>query len=237
MTNALYRDDAYMKSCETTVVRHDNQGIVLADTVFYAMGGGQPGDTGVIRRADGTEIQIVDTRKHKDEPTMIIHIPVEGSAILKAGESVIAKIDWERRYKHMRMHTSLHLLSAVVPFGVTGGAIHDDKSRLDFDMQEIMDKEDITKKLNVLIQASHPVNTQWITDEELDAQPELIKTMSVKPPRGAGKVRLLDIPGVDLQPCGGTHVANTNEIGPMVIKKVEKKGKHNRRVIVTFASD
>ena len=233
MTTALFRENAYAKRCTAEVIAVDQEGIVLDQTVFYPLGGGQPGDSGVLTRQSGARIRICDTRAG-DSPG-IVHVPEEPPTDLQPGESVEAEIDWERRYRHMRMHTGLHLLGALLRYGVTGGAITADKSRLDFDMEETVDKEAVTAALNELIRADHPVRTRWITDAELAAQPELIRTMSVKPPRGAGQVRLLEIPGIDLQPCGGTHVAQTAEIGPMRISKVEKKGRHNRRVYVVFA--
>lgn len=234
-TSALFQDDAYLKSCEATVLQVDADGIILDATVFYPLGGGQPGDTGIIRCANGKTVRIADTRKDRERPSCIVHIPDNETDEFPApGETVEVSVDWERRYKHMRMHTSLHLLGAVLPYSVTGGNIGEDKSRLDFDMEAIPDKDEVTDKLNELIQADHPVGTKWITDEELDAQPELIRTMSVKPPRGAGRVRLLEISGVDLQPCGGTHVKRTGEIGRVRISKIEKKGRQNRRVYVVF---
>ena len=232
MTEALFRDDAYLKSCDATVVAADPESIILDASVFYPLGGGQPGDTGTLRRAGGEEIPIIDTRKGQDGA--IVHIPASGARLPAPGDRVTLMLDWDRRYAHMRMHTCLHLLGAVLRYGVTGGSISAERSRLDFDMEDTVDKETVNRELNALIQADHPVRTQWITDEELAAQPELIRTMSVKPPKGAGRVRLLEIPGVDLQPCGGTHVRQTNEIGPVKLGKVEKKGRHNRRVHVLF---
>jgi len=234
MTQALYSDDAYLKSCTATVVRADEQGIVLDRTVFYAMGGGQPGDRGVLRLADGREIAVTDTRK-SDEG--IVHIPAQESVLPQVGDELTAEIDWPRRYAHMRMHTCLHLLCAVVDAPVTGGSIAVDKGRLDFDVpQPILAKDEITAELNRLVQENHAVGTRWISDAELDAQPELVKTMSVQPPRGSGQVRLLEIKDVDLQPCGGTHVRATGEIGPVRVRKIEKKSRLNRRVIIEFAS-
>lgn len=232
MTRALFRDDAYSKTCEARVVALRAGGIVLDQTVFYPVGGGQPGDTGILRRADGESVRIEDTRAGDDGA--IVHVCSTGPIPLSVGETVTAEIDWERRYCHMRMHTCLHLLGAVLPYGVTGGAITESRSRLDFDMAETVDKEAVTRQVNELITADHAVGTKWITDAELEAQPELIRTMSVMPPKGAGKIRLLEIPGVDLQPCGGTHVRRTAEIGPVRVSKVEKKGRHNRRVYVVF---
>lgn len=235
MTEELFREDAYLRSCEAIITAADEAGIRLDCTVFYPMGGGQPGDTGVLRRADGSTVAIADTRKGT-APGEIIHVPAAGQALPSVGETVTAAIDWVRRYKHMRMHTCLHLLCAVVPAGVTGGQVGEVKSRLDFDSGDlVLVKEAIAEKLNQLIAGKHDVAARWITDAELAAKPELVRTMSVKPPMGQGRVRLLDIAGVDLQPCGGTHVRNTAEIGAVVVEKIESKGKRNRRVVVALA--
>ena len=230
MSELLFRDDAYLRSCEAMVTGVDERGIRLDRTVFYPMGGGQPGDTGVLRRADGTTIAIADARKG-DRLDDVLHVPAPGSAAPAVGERVTAEIDWDRRYRLMRMHTCLHLLCAVIPGAVTGGQISDGKGRLDFDIPgEALDKDAITTKLNALIAADHSVTPRWITDEELAAKPDLVRTMSVKPPTGYGRVRLLDIAGVDLQPCGGTHIRHTAEIGRVEVTKIENKGKQNRRV-------
>jgi misacylated tRNA(Ala) deacylase len=235
MTSELFREDSYLKTCEARVVAVDEAGIRLDRTVFYPMGGGQPGDTGVLRRVDGTAVAIADTRKGA-APGEIVHVPAPGSVPLAVGDAVVAEIDWERRYRHMRMHTCLHLLCAAVPAGVTGGQIGDQRSRLDFDSGDlVLDKAAIGEKVNALIVANHVVAPRWITDEELAAKPELVRTMSVKPPSGHGRVRLLDIAGIDLQPCGGTHVRATGEIGPVVVEKIESKGKRNRRVVIALA--
>jgi len=235
MTELLFRDDTYLKSCSAVVTDVSERGIRLDRTVFYPTGGGQPGDTGVLRRADGSTIAIADTRKG-DGLDDVLHVPAPGSAAPAVGETVTAEIDWDRRYRLMRMHTCLHLLCAVIPAAVTGGQISDGKGRLDFDMAgETLDKDTVTTKLNELIAGDHKVEPRWITDEELQAKPELVRTMSVKPPMGYGKVRLLDIAGVDLQPCGGTHIRHTAEIGRIEITKIENKGKQNRRVNLAFA--
>lgn len=234
MTEELFRDDAYLKSCEATVIAADAAGVRLDRTVFYPMGGGQPGDVGTLRRGDGASFRVVDTRKGQ-APGEIVHVLEPGAPSPSAGDKVVAEIDWARRHRHMRMHTSLHLLSAVVPAGVTGGQIGEGRSRLDFDSGDMkLDKDEIAAKLNALIAADHPVTVRWISDEELAAKPELVRTMSVKPPMGFGKVRLLDIPGVDLQPCGGTHLRATGEIGRVTVEKIESKGKRNRRVVVAL---
>ena len=210
------------------------EGIILDQTVFYPLDGGQPGDTGKLIDKDGNQLVITDTRKSKTQSGCILHINADDNFSPTIGDVVVTTIDWERRYKHMRMHSCLHLLGAILPYGVTGGNIGTEKSRLDFDMDIIPDKDELTEKLNELISQDYVLSTSWITDEELDAQPELIRTMSVKPPRGAGRVRLLEVEGIDLQPCGGTHVKRTSEIGKVKINKIEKKGRQNRRVSVVF---
>jgi misacylated tRNA(Ala) deacylase len=227
MTEQLFRDDSYLKDCEATITAAGDGGIELDRTVFYPMGGGQPGDTGTIEW-DGKSVNIVDTRY--GDGGSIRHIAAEGAELPSVGTKVRAAIDWDRRYLHMRMHTAMHLLGSILKYGVTGGNISATKSRLDFDMEDTVDKEQVTAELRALVAADHPVSCHWITDEELEAQPELVRTMSVQPPKGAGKVRLLEIEGVDLQPCGGTHLRSTGEVGQVSIGKVEKKGRRNRRV-------
>lgn len=230
MTELVFRDNAYAKSCAATVTAADGRGIQLDRTVFYAESGGQPGDIGVLIPAEGSPIVIVDTKKG-DGPDDVLHIPAEGTALPAPGTKVTAEIDWERRHRLMRMHSCLHLLCAVVTGDVTGGSVGDGKGRLDFNLPNTqLDKEHITAELNRLIQGDHPVQPRWITDDELATKPELVRTMSVKPPSGQGRVRLLDIAGVDLQPCGGTHVARTGEIGRVEVTKIENKGKQNRRI-------
>jgi misacylated tRNA(Ala) deacylase len=243
-TDPLFQQDAYLRRCDATVVEVTDVGVVLDRTVFYPTGGGQPGDTGVLRAADGRAWRVVDTRK--GEGGRIVHVidlavsPPDSAASGPAqlpplGTVLEAEIDWHRRHAHMRMHTCLHLVGSVLRYGVTGGQIAADKGRLDFDTQDEIDKDAVTAAVNALVAANHAVRSMWITDEELDRQPELVRTLSVQPPRGAGRIRLLDIPGVDLQPCGGTHVAATGEIGPVVVTKVENKGKRNKRVYLGFA--
>jgi len=229
MTEMLFRDDSYLRECQATVVAADADGIVLDRTVFYPLGGGQPGDTGTISW-DGGEVAVIDTRY--GEPGTIRHLVAEGAALPGAGTAVTASLDWDRRYLHMRMHTALHLLGSVLRYGVTGGNISATRSRLDFDMEESIDKDQVNAALEALVAANHPVRCRWITDEELDAQPELVRTMSVQPPKGAGRVRLLEIVDVDLQPCGGTHLKSTGEVGAVCVGKVEKKGRRNRRVSI-----
>jgi misacylated tRNA(Ala) deacylase len=226
----IFRDDFYARSCTATVTAADGSGIRLDRTVFYAEGGGQPGDIGVLVPDGGTPIVIIDTKKgqsHED----VVHVPAEGTTLPAPGTKVTAEIDWGRRHRLMRMHTCLHLLCAVVTGDVTGGQVSDGKGRLDFNLPNTqLDKEHIAAELNRLINEDHPVRPRWITDEELGAKPELVRTMSVKPPMGQGRVRLLEIDGVDLQPCGGTHVARTGEIGRVEVTKIENKGRQNRRI-------
>lgn len=227
MTKELFRDDSYMKECAAIVEGVADGAVILDRTIFYPQGGGQPGDTGTITWSGGSAA-IVDTR-YGDGGT-IHHIVQESVALPVIGDEVRIILDWERRYRHMRMHTAMHLLGSVLKYGVTGGNISAEKSRLDFDMEAAVDKEAVSAALQALVADDHAVTCRWITEEELDAQPELVRTMSVQPPRGKGSIRLLDIDGVDLQPCGGTHLRTTAEVGKIRIGKVEKKGKHNRRV-------
>jgi misacylated tRNA(Ala) deacylase len=238
-TEDLFRADAYQTEADAVVlaVAETEKGveILLNRTLFYPTGGGQPGDTGVIVSPSGAETQIMDTRKGPI-PNTIVHL-ADAAPAFCVGDAVTLRLDWLRRHRLMRMHTCLHLLSSVIPAGVTGGQVSEDKGRLDFDIGElVLDKDAIETHLNALIAADHRVGQRWITDAELEANPGLVKTMSVQPPRGAGRVRLIDIPGVDLQPCGGTHVARTGEIGPVRIDKIESKGKRNRRVVLAFAN-
>jgi misacylated tRNA(Ala) deacylase len=226
----VFRDDAYARHCPAKVVLVDERGIRLDATVFYPMGGGQPGDQGSLRLDDGREIPILDTLKGSG-PDEVIHVPAPGLPLPAPGTPLTAEIDWPRRHRLMRMHSCLHLLCAVIPGEVTGGQVADGKGRLDFNLPEAkLDRDHIEAELNRLIAEDHPVQPRWVSDAELEARPELVRTMSVKPPSGQGRVRLLEIEGVDLQPCGGTHVARTGEIGPVQVVKIESKGKQNRRV-------
>ncbi len=236
MTEEIFRRDPYAKSCEAEIIAVDDKGVRLDCTVFYPTGGGQPGDRGVLEAVDGGDvIRIVDTVKAEADDE-IVHITEEPVSPGRVGTKVRAVIDWERRYRLMRTHTLLHLLCALIPAGVTGGSVREGTGRLDFDLPEsTLDKEQLTAALNRLVEENHSVKPRWISASELEAQPELVRTMSVKPPVGRGEVRLVDIEGVDLQPCGGTHVASTGEIGPVRITKIEKKGKHNRRVNVALS--
>lgn len=230
----LFRDNAYLQDCTATVTAADETGIRLDRTVFYPTGGGQPGDVGQLLLADGSSIEIIDTLKGTG-PDDIRHMPAPETPLPAIGTTVTARIDWARRHRLMRMHTCLHLLCALIKGDVTGGQVSDGKGRLDFNLPDsALDKEQLTADLNKLIAGDHVVQSRWIDDAELAEKPELVRTMSVKPPSGHGKVCLLDIVGIDLQPCGGTHVARTGEIGRVDIAKIENKGKMNRRVNITL---
>ena len=235
MTEELFRQDAYQVETPAKIGACDATGIVLDRTVFYPRSGGQAGDSGTLTLGDGSVVAIADTIKGEGT---VVHVPAPGQeaavARLTVGEEVTARIDWERRYRHMRFHTATHLLCAIVPHQTNGCSITRDYARLDFDMVEPLDREHLERELARLVEEAHDVRTVWITDEELDRQPELVRTMTVKPPRGLGRVRLLRIEGVDLQPCGGTHVANTREIGRLRVAKIEKKSARSRRVVLEF---
>jgi misacylated tRNA(Ala) deacylase len=235
-TTLLFRDDPYLSTAEAKVVGvNERGGIILDRTVFYATGGGQPGDIGAIEREDGSMIRIATT-VYGDSKSEIVHVTAEGSALPSPGETVVQHLDWATRHRHMRIHTGLHLLTVALPFPVSGGRIGAEEGHLDFDIDgAVPAKEAIEETLNVLAVADHAVSTEWITDEELLANPGLVKTMSVMPPMGSGRVRLVRIGNIDLQPCGGTHVQSTAEIGPLVVAKIENKGKQNRRVRIRFA--
>jgi misacylated tRNA(Ala) deacylase len=231
-TESLFRDDAYLKECSARVIAiNERGGIVLDRTVFYATSGGQPGDTGALVTADGTRIPIATAVYTDTLKTQIAHVPAEGASPPPVGAEITAAIDWDRRYARMRMHTALHLLTAALPYAVTGGSVGETESRLDFDIPEAgLDKDEITARVNAMIGQHAAVSSRWIADAELEANPALVKTMSVKPPMGTGRVRLIEIAGLDLQPCGGTHVRSTAEIGPIQVTGIEKKSKQNRRV-------
>ena len=240
MTEQLYRTDAYLRDCTARVLAvNERGGIVLDRTVFYAAAGGQPGDKGSLEVDGGGTCPIATTVYDADKAT-IVHVAADGSVRPAPGQSVRAVLDWDTRSKLMRMHTTLHLLCALVKFPVTGGQVNPDDSRLDFDIEDAsaVGKDALTAGLNALIAANHPVTERWITDAELEANPQLVRTMAVKPPTGSGRVRLVVIGeggSVDLQPCGGTHVKSTGEIGRVVVTRIEKKGKQNRRIRVSFA--
>ena len=238
MTEQIYRIDAYRRACEARVLTSGTGGIVLDRTVFYAAAGGQPGDTGVLE-FDGGSCPIAATVYAADK-VGIMHVPAPAAALPAPGQTVRAVLDWEARNRLMRMHTCLHLMCALVKYPVTGGQIGTEESRLDFDIEDAaaVDRETLTAGLNALIAADHKVDERWISDAELEASPHLVRTMSVKPPKGSGKVRLIAIGeggDVDLQPCGGTHVRTTGEIGRVVVSKIEKPGKRNRRIRVALA--
>ena len=240
-TRALFREDAYLTRCEASITAIDELGIHLDQTVFYPLGGGQAGDAGSLTLADGTRIEITDTRKAKFEgatPDDAVHVPAPDQdallAKLNVGDRVTAEIDWERRYRHMRLHTATHLLCSALPYPVDGCSITSGYARMDFATVEPIEREALETRLRELIGGAHPVATEWITDQEMEERPELVRTMSVKPPVGMGRVRLLRIEGIDLQPCGGTHVRNTSEIGELRIAKVEKKSARTRRLVIEF---
>lgn len=234
-TEILFRDESYLREVDAEVVGlPETGGIVLDRTIFYAQGGGQPGDAGEIAWEGGSAA--IANAVYGPDRREIVHVPETGAALPAIGTRVTARLDWARRFARMRAHTALHLLSVVLPYPVTGGSIGDGEGRLDFDLPEAsLDKADIAAALNELIARDAPVTDRWISDAELDANPGLVKTISVKPPRGSGRVRLVEIEGIDLQPCGGTHVRRTGEIGHVEVTSIEKKGKQNRRVRIRLA--
>jgi misacylated tRNA(Ala) deacylase len=236
MTEELFRDDASLLHCPATLLAVTDAGLLLDRTVFYPQGGGQAGDAGVFEGPDGRRIAIADTRKGA-EPGQILHIPEAGADLsgLAPGLGLVARIDAARRRAHMRFHTATHLLCALVPHPVDGCSITAAYARLDFHMTEPLDKDELGRGLARLVGEAHPVRQRWISEAELDANPGLVRSMSVQPPRGQGRVRVVEVDGVDLQPCGGTHVANTADIGAVVVTKIEKKSAKTRRVVLGFA--
>ena len=236
MTDELFRDDASLLQCSATISAVSEAGIELDRTVFYPQGGGQAGDTGTLVRADGATLAVTDTRKGA-EAGQILHLVAPGTDLSgwSTGQAVSASIDAARRQAHRRFHTATHLLCALVPHPVDGCSITAGYARLDFHMTEPLDKDALTAGIARLVAAAHPVTTRWISDDELDANPGLVRSMSVQPPRGSGRVRLVEVQGVDLQPCGGTHVDNTAQIGAVVVTKIEKKSAKTRRVVLGFA--
>ncbi len=236
-TKLLYRDDFYLSTLEAVVTAiHEDGGIAFDRTCFYATSGGQPGDTGSLERADGTRIKLGQTR-HGETKDIVVHVPLEGEPRPTVGETVVMHVDWDRRHKLMRMHTACHLLSVVCSYPITCAAVGEDESRVDFDMTAVIDKDEVTAGLMDLVAQDHPVYLQWITDAELAANPGIVKSKNVRPPVGLGRVSLVCIgedSSVDSQPCGGTHVANTGEVGAIHISKIEKKGKENRRFRIRF---
>lgn len=242
MTDELFREDAALAECEARVVALAEGGVILDRTVFYPQGGGQAGDTGVLHAAGGATLAVADTRKSKLSPGGIVHLaaPQADLAAFAPGSAVTARIDVERRRAHMRFHTTTHLLCALVPHPVDGCSITKDYARLDFHMTEPLDKEALSAGIARLVAGAHAVRQRWISEDELDANPGLVRSMRVQPPRseqGLGRVRVIEIEGVDLQPCGGTHVANTRDIGAVVVTKIEKKSAMTRRVVLGFAGD
>jgi misacylated tRNA(Ala) deacylase len=236
MTDELFREDATLTQCEARIVALEAEGVVLNRSVFYPQGGGQAGDTGLLRLADGRELAVIDTRKSKQHAGGVLHLLApEALAQAAVGAAVSAQIDAARRQAHRRFHTATHLLCALVPHPVDGCSITPTYARLDFHMVEPLDKEALTAGIARLVSEAHAVSHRWISEAELDANPGLVRSMSVQPPRGLGRVRVLEIEGVDLQPCGGTHVGNTREIGAVVVTKIEKKSAMTRRVVLGFA--
>ena len=233
-TEKLYQEDPYLKECTATVTGVADHGVILDRSVFYCQGGGQPGDTGVLVLSDGNIKRVVNTIVQRETGAQL-HVLDKEETLPELGMEVTARIDWDRRYGFMRMHSCMHMLCAVIDAPVTGGSVSEGRARLDFDLPDPIDKEAVTEALNKLIQQDQPRHFRWITDEELQSQPELVRTMSVSPPMGQGEVRLVEFEQIDLQPCGGTHVARSGEIGEVRVSKIEKKGKQNRRVIVEFA--
>ncbi len=238
MTEELFREDATLRDCSARVLAFADGAVILDRTVFYPLGGGQAGDAGALMLADGRRVAVVDTRKSKQHPGAVLHLLAPGTdaSMLLPGTPVTAQIDWARRFRHMRFHTTTHLLCALVPHAVDGCSITADYARLDFHMSEPLDKEALTAGIARLVAKAHPVRHRWISEAELDANSGLVRSMSVQPPRGLGRIRVLEIDGVDIQPCGGTHVGNTAEIGAVVVTKIEKKSAMTRRVVLGLAA-
>ncbi|CAB3639243.1 MAG: alanyl-tRNA editing protein [Achromobacter sp.] len=235
VTLKRFDDAPYEQQCEATVIAVGADGVELDQTLCYARSGGQAGDSGTLTLADGRALPVADT-VYADDRRRILHVLAEGAAAPQVGDRVTVRIDWPRRHRLMRLHTCLHLLGSLVPAPVTGCSISPDSARIDFDLPEsTLDKADLTERLNALIQARTDVTVNTITPEELAAQPDLVRTVGAAPPGGTARIRIIEIPGVDRQPCGGTHVANTGEIGPVTVTKIEKKSRTNRRVVVAFA--
>ncbi len=230
MTRAVFHEDSYQKELTATVTAVEDDWVELDQTIFYPLGGGQPGDTGSFKTSDGRELPVVDTRKG-EAPGAIRHQLEDTNHGLQPGDELETRIDWDRRYRLMRMHTSMHLLGSLIPVPVTGGQVGVEKSRLDFNLGDhTLDKEDLTARMNALVEAGHDIRFESITEQELDDNPGLVRTMSVQPPRGVGDIRMVRVLDVDFQPCGGTHVNNAGEVGKVLISKIENKGKKNRRV-------
>ncbi|MEQ8657710.1 MAG: alanyl-tRNA editing protein [Hyphomicrobiales bacterium] len=244
MIDALYQSDSYLRTADLPITGLHEDGVLVERSIFYPQGGGQPGDKGMLEFSNGDTVPVLTTRYGPDRNSFLLVLrdgqdPLpDALGVVSVGDTLTGHVDWALRYRFMRVHTALHLLSVVMPYPVTGGQISDGDGRLDFDIAEAtLDKEALSEQLQTLIDADHSVGQEWITDAELDARPDLVKTMSVKPPRGSGKVRLVRIGDVDLQPCGGTHVQSTAEIGKVEIRKIENKGKQNRRVRIRLSGD
>ena len=240
MTIELFRQDGYLKFCQAEVTAVYPNAISVDRTVFYPLGGGQPGDVGVLTRETGEQLEILDCYRDRDSGTHLHivneHFIKEPALMPETGETVTLTLNWQRRHRLMRMHSCMHMLCVAVAAPVTGGSISDGSGRLDFDLPHPPEKDDLERRLNEIIQGNHPMTLSWITDREMQQQPELIRTMSVLPPMGSGKVRLVKFGEADLQPCGGTHVANSAEIGPVRVQSIKNKGKQNRRITIEFAS-
>ncbi|MGR4000755.1 MAG: alanyl-tRNA editing protein [Alphaproteobacteria bacterium] len=235
-TLRLYEDDSYLRSCNAIVIDSAPGRVRLNQTILYAEGGGQPGDHGTITTSNGNTISVTNSKKAEGNPSAIWHSLANESLVVNAGENVKVEVEWQRRHRLMRMHTAMHLLCACVNGAVTGGQVGDQRGRIDFNIPpDAINKESLHQHINELIEKNIKVSPRWVNDSELDANPELVRTMSVSPPRGSGRIRLLEIKGVDLQPCGGTHVLHTGEIKPLIIGKIENKGRHNRRINIRFA--
>lgn len=238
-TRALYRDDFYLSTAEGVVTAvHEDGSIEFDQTCFYAASGGQPGDTGFLERADGERIRLGETR-HGMTKDIILHKPLDGEPRPDVGEKLVLHIDWQRRYRLMRMHTACHILCVVLPYPITGAAVGEEESRVDFDLPEQVEKEEVTAAMMALVTDNHPIFVQWITDAELAANPGIVKSKNVRPPVGLGRVSLVAIgenAAIDSQPCGGTHVSETQEVGEIHIARIEKKGKENRRLRIRFGA-
>ena len=237
-TRPAFLDDAYLTACEGNVIQITDQGgIILDETNFYATSGGQPGDTGHLEREDGSQISVATTVTGQNKQEIVL-VPAEGEPLPKIGEKLVGHIDWERRYRLMRMHSACHILSVVCPFPITSANVGENESRIDFDLPDAaVTKEEVTQKMMEIVSGNHPIWSKWIEEAELDANPEIIRSKNVRPPRGAGKIRLVCIGedgSIDSQPCGGTHVTETGEIGDIHIGKIEKKGRENRRFRIRF---
>ncbi len=240
VTTQIFAEDAYASTCDATVLAiNELGGIILDQTVFYATSGGQPGDSGYLERANGEQIAIATTVYEKGGKETIVHVPEANQPQVEVGEKLIAHIDWDRRHKLSRMHTACHILSVVCPNPITGAAVGENESRIDFDMTETADKAELSAAMMALVEANHTIFSQWITEQELDDNPGLVRSKNVKPPRGVGKIRLVcigDDAAIDSQPCGGTHVSETGEVGTIHIGKIEKKGRENRRMRIRFGA-